>query len=189
MGSPKKHRKKYTSPGHPWESERLEEETKLKKGFGMSNKKELWKMNSFLRKIATQAKILVTREGDQAEKEKLLLVSRVKKLGLLPADASLGDILSISLEDVLERRLQTQVYKKNLANSVKQARQFITHEHITVAGKLITSPSYFVKVSEESQIDFHEKSSLKNPEHPERVPTQKPVEKTKKEDKKEAAKV
>lgn len=169
MGDPKKHRKKYSTPTHPWEGTRIEEEKALTKEYGFRNKAEIWKMGSFLRKAAAQAKKLVTLTGDQAEKERTLLLERMKRYGLLPADAGLDAILSITLRDVLERRLQTQVYKKKLANSVKQARQFITHGHVTVDGKKITSPSYLVTLKEQDQIAFVEKSSLSDPEHPERA--------------------
>ena len=37
---------------------------------------------------------------------------------------------------------------------MKQARQFITHEHVAIGEKKITSPSYFVNVIEESKINF-----------------------------------
>lgn len=176
MGDPKKHRKKYSGPGHPWQKERIDEEAKLKVEYGIKNKTEIWRMNSFLREISDQAKSLVTREGVQADKEKEQLLARVKRYGLLPTDATIDAILSITLRDVLERRLETQVYKKNFSHSAKQARQFITHRHVSVKGKLITSPSYIVSVEEEAQIEFHEKSALCNPEHPERAVAQKVVE-------------
>ena len=41
--------------------------------------------------------------------------------GLIESDAELGDILSLSTEDVLNRRLQAQVYYKGLACTMKQA--------------------------------------------------------------------
>ena len=169
MGDPKKHRKKYSTPSHPWQAERLEEERKLVKEYGFKNKTELWKMVSFLRKVTAQAKKLITLTGDQADKEKELLLQRLKRYGLLTSDASLDKILSISLRDVLERRLQTQVYKKKLANSVKQSRQFITHKHVMIGDKIITSPSYILTVEEESKMSFRETSSVSDPEHPERV--------------------
>ncbi|HII71954.1 TPA: 30S ribosomal protein S4, partial [Candidatus Woesearchaeota archaeon] len=144
MGDPKKHRKKYATPMHPWQRNRIDEERELKKEYGFKNKTEIWKMVSFLRDAKSQAKKLVTLTGRQADMEKELLLARLRRYGLLSPDAVLDKILSISLRDVLERRLQTQVYKKGLANSVNQARQFITHKHILVGGKIVTSPSYML---------------------------------------------
>jgi small subunit ribosomal protein S4 len=181
MGDPKRHRKKYSSPAHPWQKVRIEEEKQLVKEYGFRNKTEIWKMARFLKDATHQAKKLVTLIGPQADKEKELLLQRLRRYGLLSPEAGLADILSITLRDVLERRLQTQVYKQNLANSVKQARQFITHEHIAIAGKVITSPAYLVPVSEEGQISFRPTSSMSDIEHPERVAARKAKEKASKE--------
>lgn len=181
MGDPKKHRKKYSSPTHPWQKARIDEEKQLVKEYGFRNKTEIWKMERFLKDATNQAKKLVTLIGPQADKEKELLLQRLRRYGLLSPEAGLADILSITLRDVLERRLQTQVYKQNLANSVKQARQFITHKHIAVAGKVITSPSYLVPVSEEGQISFRPTSSMSDIEHPERVAARKAKEKASEE--------
>ena len=181
MGDPKRHRKKYSGPSHPWQAARIEEERNLTTEYGFKNKQEIWRMASFLRNAAAQAKKLVTLKSVQTEKEKELLLKRLKRYGLLPADAALDAILSITLRDVLERRLQTQVYKQHLANSVKQARQFIIHGHITIAGKKVTSPSYFVPLSEETQIGFVAKSTLADTEHPERAAARSHAEKEAKE--------
>ena len=51
MGDPKKQRKKYTTPRHPWQRDRLDEERQLLKDYGLKNKKELWKFESLLRKF------------------------------------------------------------------------------------------------------------------------------------------
>jgi small subunit ribosomal protein S4 len=176
MGDPRKQRKKYETPGHPWQRSRIEDERVLMEEYGFKNKKEIWKMNAFLRDAAAQAKKLVTLSGAQADKEKELLLTRMKRYGLLKQDAVLDAILSISPRDVLERRLQTQIYKKGLANSVKQARQFITHEHICIGNKIVTSPSYLVPLSEEGMISFAPRSNLADPEHPERVAAKKAKE-------------
>ena len=181
MGDPKKHRKKYSAPSHPWQKVRIDDEKLLMTEYGFKNKTEMWKMDQFLRDATHQAKKLITLSGAQADKEKALLLDRLRRYGLISPEAGLPDILSISLRDVLERRLQTQIYKQNLANSIKQARQFITHEHITVGEKVVTSPSYIVSVSEASQIMFKPTSTLSDDEHPERVATMKAKEKESKE--------
>jgi small subunit ribosomal protein S4 len=181
MGDPKKQRKKYETPGHPWQRARIDDERVLVEEYGFKNKREIWKMSAFLKNATAQAKKLVTRSGFQADTEKELLITKLKRYGLLKQDAGLDAILSISLRDVLERRLQTQVYKKGLANSVKQARQFITHEHVCIGNKVVTSPSYLVPLSEEGQISFSHTSGLSDPEHPERVAAKKTKEQGPKE--------
>ena len=96
---------------------------------------------------------------------------------LLSENAVLEDILGLSMKDLCERRIQTVVLKKNLARSIKQARQFITHEHILVGDRKITSPSYLVNDAEELMIKFSDSSSLVSEDHPERVPEGEEVKK------------
>jgi small subunit ribosomal protein S4 len=52
---------------------------------------------------------------------------------------------------------------------MKQARQLIIHRHILVNNKIISSPSYLVKVSEESTIEISAKSPFYDVAHPERT--------------------
>ncbi len=168
MGDPKKTKKKYSTPMHPWQAERIEQEKELTKEYGFRNKTEIWKINSVLRNFLRQAKRLAAVKTEQSEKEKNQLLDRLKRLGLLPETALLEDVLDISLKDLLERRLQTLVFRKNLARSVKQARQFIVHRHIAVDNKKITVPSYLVSKAEEPLISFIPSSSLSSIDHPER---------------------
>jgi small subunit ribosomal protein S4 len=169
MGDPRKHRRKYSKPSHPWQKERIGEEKDIMKEYGLKNKKELWKMESKLKKLSQQAKKLIAEKGEQAEKEKAQLLSKLTTHGLLPGEADLTAVLGITLKDVLNRRLQTIIYKKNLAKSMKQARQFITHRHITVKGRKVTNPSYLVTQAEEETIIFSPFSKLSSSEHPEKV--------------------
>ena len=185
MGDPKKLKKKYSTPIHPWQAERIEEERSLIKEYGFKNKTEIWKMNSILKNFFRQTKRLAAIKTGQSEKEKIQLLDRLKRLGLLPETALLDDILDVSLKGLLERRLQTIVFRKGLARSVNQARQFIVHRHIMVGNKKITVPSYLVSKAEEDLISFSGKSSLASPDHPERKQEEKPkVPKKKKAGKK-----
>ena len=165
MGDPKKLRKKYSTPSHPWQKQRIDEERVLMREYGFKNKAELWKLNSKLRKYKTQVKNLISKHDEHAEKQKVELIKRVQKLNLIDEKAVLEDILSLTLKDICERRLQTIVLKKGLARSIKQARQFITHEHIVIGDQKITSPSYIVSSGEEIIVKFadnSEKDWLKN---------------------------
>lgn len=49
---------------------------------------------------------------------------------------------------LLEMRLQTQVYRLGFANSIFQARQLVSHKHITVNGKTVNISSYRCKVGD-----------------------------------------
>ena len=169
MGDPRKRRKSYSTPSHPWQRTRIEEEKILVQEYGVANKKEIWKMNSILRRFTKVAKNSVSLKTKQGEKEKKQLLDRLQTLGLLPPTAQAVDVLNLKLKDILERRLQTLLYRKGMARTVKQARQFITHRHVTVAGKIMTQPSYLVLKKEEDKIGFLALSSLSNPEHAERI--------------------
>jgi small subunit ribosomal protein S4 len=169
MGDPKKIRKKYETPSHPWIKSRIELEKKLSREFGTANKKELWKMETVLKKFKNQAKKLISSTSEQSKVETQHLFRRIKELGLAEGEVTFDTILGLNLEDVLGRRLQSIVYKKGLAHTVKQARQFIVHEHIQVGGKVITSPSYLVSVKEESEVGFVTSSPLFSEDHPERA--------------------
>lgn len=173
MGDPKFPRRTYETPSHPWEGERIKEEQETVRQFGLRNKRELWKAQSILRNLRRQSRDLQARlrYGDvQAEVEKENLLRRCARLGLLPMHGgTLDDILALTQEAILNRRLQTMVYKKGLANTQKQARQLIVHGHITVNGRKVTIPGYLVKKEEEDKIEYNPKSPFNDEMHPMRV--------------------
>src|SRR3989344_2174498 len=170
MGDPKKLKKKYSPPIHPWKKEAIDSEKKIKKEYGLKNKQEIYRASSFLKKYKDLAKKLIAKQDSaQKEKEKQQILSKLQNLGLLSNAAKLDDILGLQLNDILQRRLQSLVVKKNLARTMKQSRQFITHRHIKVKDTELTSPSYLVSTQEESAIAFKPNSTLNQEDHPERV--------------------
>jgi len=175
MGDPKRVTNKYKTPRHPWQKDRLEAEKPLVKTYGLGNKKELWKIDSKLTAFKDNAKSLVARKGAQAEKERTQLFQRLKSYNLMETE-SLDEVLGLKIEQLLDRRLQTILLKKGLARTIKQARQMITHRHISVNGRKITSPGYLVRVREENSVEFYPGSNFKDENHPERI--QKEVTKT-----------
>lgn len=54
---------------------------------------------------------------------------------------------------LLELRLDNVVYKLGLAKSIMQARQFVSHRHVTVNGKKINIPSYTLKINDVVEFD------------------------------------
>ncbi|PIN81168.1 30S ribosomal protein S4 [Candidatus Woesearchaeota archaeon CG10_big_fil_rev_8_21_14_0_10_30_7] len=183
MGDIKRIRKKYSDPMHPWEKTRIEEEKQILLNYGLKNKTEIWRMNSVLKGFSDQAKKLIALQTNQAEKEKKQLLQKLYNLGLLSAEAGLNDVLTLTLQDILNRRLQTIVYKKGLAKSVRQARQFINHEHIIIENYAITSPAYLVSTSEELNVTFVQNSKLASSDHPERIQVKPSKEKIEKKEK------
>ena len=61
-----------------------------------------------------------------------------------------------NLIGLLERRLDTVIYRAKFASTVFSSRQLINHGHIRVNGKKVNIPSYLVK--NEDSIDLKEKS-------------------------------
>lgn len=168
MGDPKRIRKKYDTPSHPWIKSRIEDEKRIEKAFGTKNKKEIWKMETVLKRFKSQAKILIALDTPQSKKETAHLFRRISQLGLAQGDINYDTVLGLTLDDVMNRRLQSLVVKKGLARTVNQARQFIVHGHIAVDGRAITSPSYLVSVKEEAALSYAHNSSLFAESHPER---------------------
>ena len=169
MGNPKLPRRKYDTPSHPWQGDRIKLENDLIKKFGLKNKREVWKSQSLIRNFRQQARLLNARlrmADVQADKERNQLLSRLVNLGLLNPNSSLNDVLGLEIENILNRRLQTQVYMKGLAHTPKQARQFIVHGHISIGGRKVTIPGYLVKNAEEETIEYNQYSSLTNELHP-----------------------
>ncbi|MEA3559952.1 MAG: 30S ribosomal protein S4 [Candidatus Thermoplasmatota archaeon] len=169
MGDPRKLRRRYDTPSHPWQGERIKEEKELMVKYGLKNKKEVWKIQSYLRNLRGQARTLqalIKTENKQAISEANLLLKRCYKLNLLPEGSPLVDVLSIETEAILSRRLQSIVYTKGLAQTPKQARQMINHGHIVINDRRTTIPGLLVKKGEESFIDYEPNSPFAFEEHP-----------------------
>ncbi len=161
MGDPKKPRKKWEGPKHPWRKEVLIQELKLLGTYGLRNKRELWRAQTIIRKFRHQARSLLAAPKEIREKVEKAMLRKLYNMGLLPENATLEDVLSLTVEDLLERRLQTIVYKKGLARTIHQARQLIVHGHIAIAGRRVTSPGYIVSREEEELVDYAPTSPFK----------------------------
>ncbi|AGB37610.1 30S ribosomal protein S4 [Natronococcus occultus] len=166
--------KQYETPNHPYQGERIADEHSLVERYGLSNKEELWRAQSQLRSYRREARDLLgqAQDDETVMRRSEEFLGRLKRVGVLDEADELGDVLSLEVEDVLERRLQTVVYRKGLANTTQQARQFITHGHIVVDGQRHRVPSYVVDVDEEDLVDFEENSPLADDLHPERAEEQ-----------------
>lgn len=166
MGDPKKQRKKYDTPRFPWRTDIMQEELKLLGEYGLRNKHELWRQETTLSKFRGIARTLIGQTTEERKKMENELLSRLKKLGVLHETAVLDNVLDLTIQDILERRFQTIVLRKGLAKTIQQARQLITHGHITIGNQRVTLPSYIVTKQEEDQIAYTRQSPLSNLTHP-----------------------
>jgi small subunit ribosomal protein S4 len=158
--------KRYETPNHPFQGERINEEHGLVGQYGLKNKEELWRAESQLRSYRREARRLLGQTTADSGEE---FVARLTRLGILDDGEGLDGVLSLDVTDLLERRLQTVAYRQGLAHTASQARQFVVHGHVVVGEHRVTDPSYTVDVAEQSDVAFDETSPLSDDLHPERA--------------------
>jgi len=147
----KRKHKTYSKPKRPFDKTRIEEEAKIKKQFGLKNKKEIWKADAKIKSIREKAKKLLSSKPKEQEG----LFTQLKKIGMNVN--SIANVLSLDKKDYLNQRLQTIVLDKKIATTIKGARQLITHKKIFVDGKIVNSPSYIVPLKLKNKISLKEK--------------------------------
>jgi small subunit ribosomal protein S4 len=174
----KRKHKTYSRPKRPFDKVRIEEEAKIKKEFGLKNKREIWKAEAKINKMREKAKKLITAD----EKSKQSFFEKLQKSGLNVN--SIEDVLSLDKKDILNRRLQTVVHKKRLVPTSKTARQMIVHKKVLVDGKAVNRPSYIVPVELENNITLKQSKKkidgpkAKKPEETKEDVSEKSEEKT-----------
>ncbi len=159
-----------------WNANLIAEDKKILEEFGLRRKREIWRAKSILREFRTRARELTALKDKKKEKE---LIDKLVQLGMVKENATLDDVLSLSLQTILNRRLQTLVFKKGIAKTQKQARQMIAHGHIEVGGRTVNFPSYLLPVSEEAELRMFEGSTKKF--HAKEKPAAEPVAPAEKE--------
>merc|ERR1719484_381957 len=83
------------------------------------------------------------------------LLRHMTRLGLLSeAERKLDYVLGLTAAKIMERRLQTKVFKLGLAKSIHHARTLIRQRHIRVGKQICDIPSFLVRVDSEKHIDF-----------------------------------
>ncbi len=154
MGHPKKLRKKWRRPRKLFDKDRIKLEKELKKEYGFRRKKEIWKLEFDFKRIKRRARKILATKDKEAEK---ILIEKMNKLNILPKNSGLEDILNLKLKNLCDRRLQTILHKKGVANTVIHARQLITHKKVIVGDRIINQPNYLVSKEEEENIKLKEK--------------------------------
>jgi len=148
----KRKHKQYSRPKRPFDKERIDEEAKIKSKFGLKNKKEIWMADARVKSMREKAKKLIGAEKEEQE----ALFLRLKKIGINVE--AISDILSLTKEDYLARRLQSIVHIQRLATTAKGARQLIVHKKVLVNGRVVDSPSYIVSVENQNKITIKAKA-------------------------------
>jgi len=166
MGDPKKKHKRYTTPQVPYDTESLMEDLRTIGAYGLRNKRELWKIHTELSTLRRRARELLSLGAEERAVREAEMISKLHKRGLVQENSRLEDVLTLSVEDLLERRLQTYIFRRGMAQSLFQARQLISHGHIEIEGRKVTSPSYQVRIIDEETLNFSESSPMRSPDHP-----------------------
>jgi len=151
-------KKKFTTPLRPWDRQRIDTEREILALFGLRNKKELWRTDETLKKYRRLARDFIARPDPEKNRA---VVERLVKMGVLEEGASIDDILALKTQKFLERRLQTMLKTKGLANTVKHARQLIVHGKVRVGDKKVVYPSYIVTRDEENKISLVSKPKIR----------------------------
>ncbi|CAE7517004.1 RPS9B [Symbiodinium necroappetens] len=149
--------KTFRKPKRPFEKERLDGEMKIIGEYGLKNKREVWRVQYALAKIRTAARTLLTQEERSETRifQGEALLRRMVRLGLLlESEKKLDFVLGLTTAKIMERRLQTKVFKLGLAKSIHHARTLIRQRHIRVGKQICDIPSFLVRLDSEKHIDF-----------------------------------
>ena len=160
MGDPKLPRKIWKKPKRPLNYNLMMDELKTLGTFGLKTKRELWKARTNLSKLRHQARSLLALRQEVRNEKEPVLINSLSKIGLVDKNSTLDDILNLQVTDLLSRRLQTIVQRKLYFKTPYQARQAIVHGHIMIGDRIVTIPSYVVKIDEEPKIHLIPESSF-----------------------------
>ena len=152
MGDPKTPRRIWKKPKRPLNYNLMMDELKTLGTFGLKTKRELWKARTNLSKLRHQARSLLALRQEIRKEKEPVLINSLSKIGLVDKNSTLDAVLNLQVTDLLSRRLQTIVQRKLYFKTPYHARQAIVHGHIMIGERVVTIPSYTVKIDEEPKI-------------------------------------
>ena len=160
MGDPKTPRRIWKKPKRPLNYNLMMDELKTLGTFGLKTKKELWKARTNLSKLRHQARSLLALRQEIRKEKEPVLINSLSKIGLVDKNSTLDAVLNLQVTDLLSRRLQTIVQRKLYFKTPYHARQAIVHGHVMIDDRIVTIPSYVVKIDEEPKIHLIPESSF-----------------------------
>lgn len=138
--------KKYSNPRKRYDSVRISAENKLVERFALKNKREIWKVEAKVRYFRNRAKKLVTASLEDQQR----FFNKLSALGLKVT--TISDVLALTKEDLLQRRLTSILVQRALARTPQEARQMIVHRRVRIGGGVVNAPGYIVPTREESHL-------------------------------------
>ena len=160
MGDPKTPRRIWKKPKRPLNYNLMMDELKTLGTFGLKTKRELWKARTNLSKLRHQARSLLALRQEVRKEKEPVLINSLSKIGLVDKNSTLDAVLNLQVTDLLSRRLQTIVQRKLYFKTPYHARQAIVHGHVMIDDRIVTIPSYVVKIDEEPKIHLIPESSF-----------------------------
>jgi len=146
---------RYSRPRKPYEASRIKDENILVEKYGLKNKREIWKTIAKVTYFRKRAMSLAKSSTEEQE----VLFNKLRGLGLKVN--TIADVLALTTEALLQRRLPTVVHKKGFSTTVRDARQMVVHKRVLIDGKVVNVPSYLVYVSEEDKISIRKSNPKK----------------------------
>ncbi len=141
-----------------WNRVRIDHEHEIKERYGLRNLRELWTASTEVSRIRRNAReVLSNKAGENVGKD---IISRLVKYNIVSKDAKVDDLLGVTPEAILGRRLQSIVLKVGLSKTIKQSRQLITHGFISINGRKVKSPGYLVTSDEETKVGYYKPIDL-----------------------------
>merc|ERR1719265_1027769 len=119
--------------------------------------REFWRVQYVLSKMRSAARELLTK--DEKDDDRIFhgeaLLRRMVRYGLLlDSERKLDFLLGLTSSKLMDRRLQTKVFKQGLAKSIHHSRVLIKQRHIRVGRQICDIPSFLVLIASEKHIDF-----------------------------------
>ncbi|KAI5190511.1 small subunit ribosomal protein S9e [Nematocida sp. AWRm77] len=162
--------KRAGTPRRPFDKQRLVSEMKYVGEYGLRSKRELRVLEKIFQSMKKRAKDLLIHTDEEYQiVQGRLLLGRLEKQGLMSEIKytskkdiieKLERILDLNITEILERRLQTKVFRLGLAGSIHQARLLIYQKHIAVNGCIVDKPGFIVSVKNDGNIELSQNSAL-----------------------------
>ena len=135
--------KMYVRPRKAYEISRMQSENKIVEKYGLKNKKEIWKTTAKVSYFRRRAKAL----AKSSHEEQKVLFGKLQNIGL--KTNTIADVLALTVEDLLNRRIQTVLLHKKLSNTIRHARQLVVHKKVMINGNIVNTPGYIISIEEE----------------------------------------